>query len=151
MSKISWGKPKVEYGVSTGGAQAASWKEMPEIRENTATLTTEQGEVTEAKEEGGEIVDVKRAKSKFTFTCNVFVKKGDTAPIPDNDGIVSDDYSLRVTPEDDACTGFVLDCCTVSAQVSYTTAEGMDIVYTFEAKKPASGNTFKRYVKNSEG
>ena len=147
MSVLSWGKPKIEYGVSTAGAQASSWTEMPEIVDNTTSLTTEDGEVTEAREEGGAIVDVKRDKSKFSLTFTIFMKKGDTQPIADNDGVIIQDYSVRLTPEDEACTGFVLDCCTVSVQKTFSSAEGYRQTYTFEAKKPASGQMFKEYIK----
>ncbi len=146
MSLLSWGKPKIEFGVSVGGAQAASWTEMPEIVDGTTQLTTEDGEVTEAREEGGGIVDVKRDRSKFSLTFTIFMKKGDTLPIADDDGVIIADYSVRVTPEDVACTGFVLDCCTVSVQKTFSSADGYRVQYTFDAKKTATGNMFKAYV-----
>ena len=50
MSKLSWGKPTVEFTKSENGAPgaSASWTKFPEIKENTAKLTPTKGNKTEA-------------------------------------------------------------------------------------------------------
>lgn len=92
MAILSWGKPNVEFTKSTDGAPASSaeWKKFPEIKENTAKLTPTKGTKTEATAEGGDLVDARYSKNKYAFECEVFVKKGDTRPIEDEDGVVAE-------------------------------------------------------------
>jgi len=145
---LSWGKPKVEFAPSVNGApeSTAVWTAMPEIREGTAKLEATKGAKTEALQEGGETVDVRYAKNKFAFTCDLFVKKGDARPLSDDDGLVAGDWALRLTPEDAATEGFKIDCATVSAEESWSSADGKIIRYTFDVKKPAAGKMVKPYI-----
>ncbi len=147
MAVLSWGKPKVEVAPYVNGAlpSTPSWAELPEIQQNSAQLETEQGEKTEALEEGGGVVDVRYGASRYTFTCSLFIKKGDTKPIEDTDGVVSNNYALRLTPEDPQAEGFELVKCSVNVQETWTSADGGLWVYTFSALKPESGNTLIRY------
>lgn len=149
MAILSWGKPKVEVTPSIGGepGTGAVWDAFPEIKENTAKLTPTKGTKTEATQEGGETVDVRYAKNKFAFECEVFVKKGDTRPISDDDGLVVGDYALRLTPEDDETEGFRIDCATVSVEESWSSADGKMLKYTFDVKKPKTGKMVKPYTK----
>jgi hypothetical protein len=148
MAVLSWGKPKIDVAVSTNGepSAGATWREFPEIKENTAKLTPTKGTKTEATQEGGETVDVRYSKNKFAFECEVFVKKGDTRHIEDVDGLVVEDYALRLTPEDDGTEGFRIDCATVSVEESWTSADGKMLKYTFDVKKPAAGKMIKPYT-----
>ncbi|MDR0207343.1 MAG: hypothetical protein LBI45_08830 [Bacteroidales bacterium] len=148
MAKLAWGKPKIEVAVSTNGEPitSATWKVFPEIKENSAKLTPTKGTKTEAKQEGGEIVDVRYSKNSFVFECEVFVKKGDIRPIEDEDGLVVDDYALRLTPEDPDTEGFKIDCATVSVEESWTSADGKMLKYTFDVKKPKTGKMIKPYT-----
>lgn len=47
MSVLSWGKPKVEFTKSVNGAvptePTPTWTAFPEIKEDTAKLTTTRG------------------------------------------------------------------------------------------------------------
>ena len=150
MSVLSWGKPTVEFGKSTAGAQATNWETMPEIVENTAQLNTTEGAIVEATEEGGNVVDSRRPASKFQFLLEVFVKKGDSMPIEDNeDGLIIDNYSVRLTPEDPECEGFVIDKANVSVVRTWTSADGMRLRYIFDAIKPKTGKTLKPYTAGS--
>ncbi len=147
MAVLSWGKPKVEVTPSIGGAPGSSavWKAFPEIKENTAKLTPTKGTKTEAKQEGGETVDVRFSKNSFMFECEVFVKKGDVRPIEDEDGLIVDDYALRLTPEDEETEGFLIECATVSVEESWSSADGKLLKYNFDVKKPAAGKMVKPY------
>jgi len=149
MAILSWGRPKVETAPSVNGAPEATavWTAFPEIKEGTAKLTATKGNKTEALQEGGETVDVRYAKNKFAFECEVFVKKGDTRPIDDEDGLVVGDHALRLTPEDAATEGFKIDCATVSVEESWSSADGKMLKYTFDVKKPSSGKMVKPYTK----
>lgn len=109
MSVLSWGKPKIEFGLlGDGDTLPTVWKEMPEIVEDTSKLIPTKGEKKEATGEGGEVIDIRHKRNKYLFECEVFVKKGDVKPIADNDGIVSGKYAVRLTPEDDTLEGFIM-------------------------------------------
>lgn len=146
MAVLSWGKPLIEFGVSTNGAQASTWTAFDTPKEDSTQLTTTEGDKIEAKEEGGAVVDSKRKASSYTLVFDLFAKKGFTKPIPDVDGVVAGDYSVRLTPEDPTVEGFVMDCCSVSVQEIWNSQDGKLIRYTFEGKKPATGAILKSYT-----
>lgn len=146
MAVLSWGKPTVEFGIpGAEGAAPTKWNPFPEIVEGTAQLTTEEGSVMEAIEEGGEIVDSRTSANKYTFALSLFAKKGDVKPIDDHNGVITDSYAVRLTPEDPAAIGFIMDKAAVSCQESWTSEEGTRWTYTFKGLKPASGNIVKVY------
>lgn len=151
MSVLSWGKPKVEITKSVDGAPAASatWTEMPAIKEDTAKLTTTKGTKKEATEEGGDLIDARYGKNKYLFELEVFVKKGDTRPIEDDDGIITDNHAVRLTPEDEQCEGFIIDNSLVSVEESWSSADGKMLKYSFDAKKPKTGKMLKPYTKTA--
>lgn len=153
MSVLSWGKPTVEFTKSVNGAPAtepsASWTAFPEIKEDTAKLTTTEGTKKEATEEGGDVVDTRRGKNKYVFELEIFVKKGDEKPIEDEDGVIVDNYAVRLTPEDEECEGFLIENATVSVTESWSSADGKLWKYTFDAKKPKTGKTLKPYTKSA--
>jgi len=146
MAVLSWGKPKVEVGL-LGPADAAptTWIVMPAIAQNTAKLNTEQGNKTEALEEGGGVIDSRTDKSKYTFELELFVKRGDTKPINDDDGIVSGNYAVRLTPEDKETNGFIFDKTNVSVMETWSSADGGRWKYTFAGLVPATGKILKPY------
>lgn len=149
MAKIGWGKPTVEFAPCVNGVVGSNveFKPMPEIKQDTAKLTTTKGDKKEAIGEGGEVIDIRYAKSKYAFECEVFVQAGAQAPIQDNDGIVDSNYSVRLTPEDPANEGFKMENCKVTVETTFTSADGKTLKYTFDGIKPASGNTLKSYSK----
>lgn len=150
MAILSWGKPTVEFTESVAGAPSTSWTEMPEIVEGTSTLETTEGELIEATQEGGAVVDSRRKANKYKFSVELFVKKGDKKPIDDVDGVIAKNYAVRVTPEDPECEGFIFDNSNVSVVETWNAADGKRWKYTFDAIKPASGALNKPYVKEAE-
>lgn len=124
-----------------------TWAEFPEIVEKTAQLTTEKGTAQEATEEGGAVVDVRYNKNKYKFECELFVKKGDSKPIEDTDGVVAENYCLRLTPEDDTLEGFILENTSVSVEETWSSENGKRWKYTFQGLKPKTGNILKPYTK----
>ena len=151
MSVLNWGKPLIEICKLENGELPAepAWEALPEIADGTTQLTTEEGTKTEAIEEGGEVVDTRMAKNKYTLALELFVKKGDTKPIEDSDGRVVDNYAVRLTPEDDTCPGFIMDKTSVSVQETWTSADGGRWRYTFAGLKPKTGNILKPYTKSA--
>lgn len=140
---ISWGKPTIHVAVTTTGNQATTgWITLPTPVQNSTTLNTTAGTTTEAKEEGGGLVDSRQEKSTFALEFELFVKKptGNTTtadlPIADIDGVITDNYSLVLIPEDTNCIGIRMDKCSVAAEKSYSSEDGIKVKYTFTALIP---------------
>jgi hypothetical protein len=149
MSVISWGKPKIEVAPFVNGAlpETPTWATLPTSKEGSSQLSTTKGNKLEATGEGGELVDVRYSHNSYSFVTELFVKVGDTRPIQDADGVVADNYSVRLTPEDETAEGFVFDKAKVSVEETWSSAEGKLLKYTFDALKPETGGMCKPYTK----
>ena len=147
MSVISWGKPTIEFGVSTGRVSAEAFTAFPEIKEDTAKLTTTAGAIKTATEEGGGVIDQYQQKNSYMLELEVFVKRGDDKPIEDADGVITDEYSVRLIPEDDTLKGFIMDAAMVHVEQTWSAADGETLKYTFTGLTPASGTIVKSYTK----
>ena len=75
--------------------------------------------------------------------------KRNSVLIEDEDGVIVDNYAVRLTPEDEACEGFLIENATVSVTESWSSADGKLWKYTFDAKKPGTGKTLKPYTKSA--
>ncbi|MGL5913355.1 MAG: hypothetical protein ACRCZB_04255 [Bacteroidales bacterium] len=148
-TKLNWGKPKIEISESLDGAPVGEWKEVPIVKEGTAILTTTKGNKTDAKGEGGELVDVRYEKNAFSFAFDIFSPTGDNRPVEDEDGIVAKEYAIRITPENKTLAGFILDRCSVSVEDNWSSAEGTIVKYTFDALLPKEGKMLKKYVEEA--
>lgn len=148
MSILSWGKPTVEIVAASAGAvpETPTWIVLPEIQEGTAKLTPTKGTKNEKTAEGGDLVDIRYGKTKYSFECMLFVKSGDEKPIEDEDGVITDNYCLRLTPEDEAQEGFIMENTVASCEESWSSADGKMWKYTFDGIKPANGNMLKPYT-----
>jgi len=149
MSILSWGKPKVEVVAHVAGVIPAVpvWIVFPVIVEKTATLATEKGAKSEALGEGGEVIDTHYQKNKYSFSAELFVKKGDSKPIPDSDGLITTNYAVRLTPEDETLEGWIMEAAAVSVEETWSSEAGKKWKYTFDGVKPATGNILKPYTK----
>ena len=67
--------------------------------------------------------------------------------------LVEGEYAFRLTPEDIACEGILIDRSVVSVEETFDTAEGKKWKYTVDVLKPATGNQVKPYTapKTPEG
>lgn len=151
MALLSWGKPGIETTTSSDGAPAASasWTAIDTPKDGTTKLNPTAGTEQEAIEEGGDIVDSRTGKNKYTFEFDLFVKKGKQRPWQDTDGVISGEHAFRVTPEDDTCEGIQIDRCTLRVEEYYSTAEGILLHYVAKVLKPTTGKMVKPYTKNS--
>lgn len=149
MSVLSWGKPKIETTPVTNGAPevSAKWNELPTPKEDSTQLNTTKGAEKTATEEGGDVVDVRYAKNTYELVMEIFVKKGETRPFEDEDGLITGEHAVRVTPEDETCEGILIERSKVTVEETYTAADGKMLKYTFKALKPKQGKTLKPYVK----
>lgn len=147
---ISWGKPTVEYGkTGANDAAPADLKTMPVIEENTALLTTVKGSANELYGEGHELIARKMQKSYKQFAMSVFIPSGTEDPIPDVDGVINDEYCVRLTPEDETLEGFIMRKCSVEVEEEWSSAKGRQLKYIFSSLKPATGLMIERYVKTA--
>lgn len=151
MSKITWGKPLVEFGV-TGAEDAAPsvLKPMPTAEENTVLLTTVKGSANELYGEGHELVARKMQKSYKQLAMSIFVPSGTTKPIEDEDGVIADEYCVRLTPEDDTLTGFIMRKCSVEVEEEWSSAKGKMLKYIFSSLKPKTGKMIEDYTKGGQ-
>ena len=136
MAQLSWGKPKIEFGkLGADGAAPTKWDKLEyDPVENSTKLTTSKGEKKEAKVEGGENEAVKYSRNTYAFEFEIRAGKGRSKPIEDEDGVVKEEYAVRLTPEDSSVEGILIDRATVSVED------------TFDALKPATGNQVKPYT-----
>lgn len=148
MAQLSWGKPTIEFGkCGVNGANPTVWTKLPyDPVENSTKLTPTKGEKKEAKVEGGENEAVKYSKNTYLFEFEIRAALGRAKPIEDQDGVVDGEYAFRVTPEDPACEGFLIERSTVSVEDTFDTAEGKKWKYSADVLKPASGNQVKPYL-----
>jgi hypothetical protein len=145
MAILNWGNEKLEVGRLGALGFPISWITFPEIAQGTSQLTTEEGNVTEALDEGGNIIDTRTEASKYTFECTVFVKKGDKKPIEDFNGVITDNYALRLIPEDPSGYCWIMDKCSVSCVETWSSADGSRWTYKFKGLKPPAGRILKPF------
>lgn len=150
MAVITWGKPLIEIVKYEDGElpSVPVWKSIPTPKEGTSKLSTEKGDRKEAKEEGGVAIDVKVTANKYIFEFELYKTRGFTPPIEEVDGVVIDNYAIRLTPEDETLEGFQFDKSSVSVETNWTSEDGETLKYTFEALKPKTGSMKKIYKKN---
>ena len=140
---LSWGKPKIEKASSVNGAPSGAYSALDTPKEDTTQLNTTAGDNVEAKEEGGDLVDVIYKKNTYTLEFDIFVKKGKPLPFNDVDGVVDGEFAIKVTPEDNTCVGILIERCTVRVETRYTSADGILQHVTCTPLKPANGTMVK--------
>lgn len=149
---LKWGKPLLEIIKLVDGeipSSSPQWTTLDNPKEDTTTLETTEGDVVEANGEGGELVDAYIKASSYQLSFQLFAKRDAEKPIEDEDGVILDEYAIRLTPEDDTLPGFMLPKCRVSVVDSYTAADGELWQYTFRALKPNTGKMKQEYTKSA--
>lgn len=153
MSKITWGKPKIfitKLGpAETHPSNSAVWTDISnsyKVKEGSTQLSTTAGDKTEAKEEGGAVVDTKHGKATYSLSFDIYHYGADfEKPIPDNDGVILDNYAIRIVPEDSTLPGFIFENASVSSSDNFTAADGTTTTYTFDALVPTTGTMMKKF------
>ena len=144
MSKLSWGKPTIEIAPITNGT-IGTYIKLPTPVEESTQLTTDEGDRQEARTEGGDLVDVRRGKNSYSCVFELFKTKGATKPIEDIDGVITQEYSLRLTPADPTNDGWLMPRASVSIQDTWSANDGYKWQYTFEALLPDDGKMLQEY------
>lgn len=149
--KITWGKPLVEFGKTGANDEAsAQFTAMPTAEENTVLLTTVKGSAQELYGEGHELVARKMQKSYKQLAMSIFVPSGTDDPIPEEDGVIADEYSVRLTPEDPTLEGFIMCKCAVEVEEEWSSAKGKQLKYIFTSLKPKTGKMLEKYSKTAQ-
>lgn len=151
MAQLSWGKMTLEFAESAGGepkgGQSAVWKKIDTPKNGTTKIETTAGNVTEALEEGGGVVDSRTEQNKYQLEFDLFVKKDVEPPFTDVDGVIPGEFAFRLTPEDDSTKGYLIHRAQVSVQESYTSADGGLLHYVVKVLKPKEGTFIRHYKK----
>lgn len=148
MATLNWGKMKLETKSSEGGApkENAEWKKIDTPKNGTTKIDTTEGNVTEALEEGGGVVDSRTEQSKYKLEFDLFVKKDVDPPFTDVDGVIQGEHAFRLIPEDPTAKGYLIDRAQVAVTESYTSAEGGLMHYVIKVLKPKEGEFLKKQV-----
>lgn len=134
----SWGKPRIV--VKKKGDTSSKYIEFPTPVEDTTELSTTKGDKKEAKIEGGENEAVKYLKNTYALAAQIRIglEDGKTVrqkPLADSDGVIEGEYELWLQPENAAALGMHMEGCTISVEDTYTAADGIILIYTFDAIK----------------
>lgn len=136
---LGWGKPRIF--IKELDKESAKWVEVPTPAEGSVQLTTTKGSKTEAKLEGGANEDVKYGSNTYALAYQIRVAKDKTMPFTNVDGIVPGNYALLLQPEDATTpSGIYMAKTVVSAEDTFTSADGGSITYTHDALKPDTGS-----------
>lgn len=147
MSVTTWGKPTIY--VRDLSADTNNWKKLDTPKEDTTQLNPTKGDTSEAKEEGGAIVDSKTKKSTYELVYQLFIKKGVAQPFPTIDGIIEGNFAIAVQPEDAENPGIYIGKSEVSVSESFTSADGALMEYTHKALVP-EGDEVSKTVNNKK-
>ena len=131
MSVLSTGKPSIYIAKLDEHDNIGEWIQVDTPKDGTTSLATEAGDSTKYQQEGKGIVDMEVGDSGYTFTFDLFVKKGFQKPIKDVNGVIVDNYAVRLSPKDKKATGFIIYKAQVSCVTSFAVADGMICQYQF--------------------
>lgn len=153
MSVLSWGKPTIIVKSEEDGA---IYRVMATPVEGSTNLETTEGDKTEAKKEGGEIVDVRNNKSTYVLNYEIYAEKGEKKPFADKDGIITTSYSIFVVPEDENCIGIAMQKSKVVMNTSFTAADGIKYAVAHTAlatdgETPQCQFGYVKVTKDAEG
>lgn len=149
MAVISWGKPRIKIGkYQANGNAPSSWTEVPTPVEGSTELSVSKGDKKEAKIEGGEAEAVRYGANTYELLFSVRDAKDRTPFVTDVDGVIEGEYAIVLQPEDPKANGIQIDKCVLSAEVSYSSEEGIVRKYTASVLKPKTGSQVKFKVIN---
>lgn len=151
MAIVSWGRPTLEVCKLVNGeiSTTPAWKTLQTPVVDTSKLNTEKGEKNEIILEGGDIFATRYSKNKYSFECQIPVAAGDLKAIEDEDGVIVDEYALRLTPEIEGADGWLMEKTAVSVIENWDSKVGSTRTYTFDGIKPKAGKILKPYTKES--
>lgn len=137
-----WGEALAAIAKQKADGTYDAFKKFPRCVENALQLNTTKGEKKEAKVEGGGVEAVKYGKNVYNLSMSFRkgMEKGEIRKLPieddEIDGVVDGIYFLRVQPEDKTSGGLSVKEVVISTEDTYTAADGVIKVVTFDFIKP---------------
>lgn len=167
MKKIimSWSKVKIEVGkTGENDAMATVLASIGTINDKSTTLATEDGESLEAKATGGIVVATEEGEPVVTITTRVKEMDFDTEKMftgatisEDGDelvvktNVVSDDFSVKLTPKNIGAIGIKARRTHVSFKTGHSEEEGNYVDLTFKILACEDGELYRKFrVKASD-
>nr|DAI30113.1 MAG TPA: hypothetical protein [Caudoviricetes sp.] len=156
---MSWSKCKIEVGkTGEADAMASVLKSVGTINDKSTTLATEDGEKLEAKATGGIVVASEEGEPTITITTrikemdfdteNMFTgatKSTDGDELTVKTNVVSDDFSVKVTPKNIGATGIKVRRSHVSFRPGSSEEEGQYVDLTFKILACEDGELYKKF------
>lgn len=165
MSKIimSWSKCKIEFGkTGVDDAMATALTELGTVKNKSTSLTTEDGEALIAVASGGVVVAKEEGEHSYKITTRIMempfeVETALTGAVIDESGdlvvssnVISDDYSVKVTPKNIGSTGIKVRRSHVSFKPGTSEEEGQFVDVTFEIMKTADNELYRKFKVKSD-
>lgn len=156
---MSWSKCKIEVG-KTGDdeAMATSLVSVGTINDKSTTLATEDGEKLTATASGGIVVAEEEGEPVVTITTRVKEMDFDmegmfTGAVPSSDGdeltvktnVVSNDFSVKLTPKNIGAIGVKVRRAHVSFRPGSSEEEGSFVDLTFKILGCSDGELYKKF------
>lgn len=132
---LNGGKPTIQIAKTDVDGNIGKWKTLDNPKEDTTSMETKAGDKDEWFGEGHEKVDSYQKTSDYSLKFELFAKKGYEKPIPDVNGRITDNYAIRVIPEDPTCYGIFMPRCSVSCEETWSGKDTSLWKYTFDALK----------------
>lgn len=144
------GKPTIFIAKCDEDGNLEPWEQIDTPKEGTTSMETSEGDKTEYIEEGGGLVDSYQKTAKYSLSFELFPKKNVKKPIEDRNGVILDNYAIKVIPEDHTCYAFILWRCSVSCVETYNVTDGLMWKYTFSGLVSPDHDEIMDYFKESE-
>lgn len=134
---VGWGRCTIR--VKKYDDDTASWESFATPVEDSTQLETEEGDKLEAAIEGGGNEAVKYKKSTYQLQFQMRQVPERTDPITDTDGVVDDEYTVQVIPENEDAIGLEIPRAAVHVQTAFDTEDGITKTYIFDALTVSDG------------
>lgn len=161
MAKIimSWSKCKIEVGkTGDDDAMATSLTNIGTINDKSTTMSAEDGEtltatatggIVVAEEEGEPVVSITTRVKEMSFDVeNLFtgaVKGTSDGDLTVKTNVVSDDFSLKLTPKNIGAVGIKARRTHVSFRPGSSEEEGQYVDLTFKILACEDGELYKKF------
>jgi len=157
---MSWSKCKIEVGklAEDSDAMAETLVSIGTINDKSTTLATEDGETLTATATGGIVVAEEEGEPTVTVTTRVKEMDFDTenlftGAVKSTDGnslvvstnVVSDEFSMKLTPKNIGATGIKARRCHVSFRPGSSEEEGHYVDLTFKILACEDGELYTKF------
>lgn len=137
MSKVlAWGECNIFTRKYNGATKGTAWKKWAIPAEGSTTLTTTEGQKTEAKVEGGENEAVRKAKNTYALVFDIRIGANHTFEVDDVDGVIDGEYEVIVQATENAdAPALYMAKANLSSATDYNSTDGGKTSYTADALK----------------